>query len=470
MSQNKYDLVVIGSGPGGYVASIVAAQKGMKVASIEKRESLGGTCLNVGCIPSKAMLHASEQYENSVKVNGNEDWGIKCKEVTLDLDKLIKKKSGIVEELTKGIDYLFNKNKVKKYLGTAKIISSNEIEINNNGKIEKIHAEKIIIATGSTPTILPNIDIDETHIVTSTGALDLKKVPKKLIVIGAGVIGLEMGTVWRRLGSEVEVIEFLPRILPGMDNEVADKFMKILQKQGLKFKLSHSLESVKKVDGKVMLSIKDTNTNSLKQIDADVVLIAVGRKPNTSGLGLAELGLATDKHGFIEINNKFETSIKNIYAIGDVIKGPMLAHKAEEDGVAAVEIINGEAGHVDYNLVPGIIYTAPEVAVIGKTEEELKNDGISYNKGVFPLTANSRAKAIGHTDGMVKILADKSTDKILGAHMIGHEAGTVIHELSIAMGFGASSEDVARICHGHPTVNEAIKEAALATYSKAIHS
>ena len=470
MSQNKYDLVVIGSGPGGYVASIVAAQKGMKVASIEKRESLGGTCLNVGCIPSKAMLHASEQYENSVKVNGNEDWGIQCKEVTLDLNKLLKKKSGIVEELTKGIDYLFNKNKVKKYLGTAKIISSNEIEINNNGKIEKIHAEKIIIATGSTPTILPNIDIDETHIVTSTGALDLKKVPKKLIVIGAGVIGLEMGTVWRRLGSEVEVIEFLPRILPGMDTEVADKFMKILQKQGIKFKLSHSLESVKKVDGKVMLSIKDMDTNSLKQIDADVVLIAVGRKPNTSGLGLEELGLATDKHGFIEINNKFESSIKNIYAIGDVIKGPMLAHKAEEDGVAAVEIINGEAGHVDYNLVPGIIYTAPEVAVIGKTEEELKNDGISYNKGVFPLTANSRAKAIGHTDGMVKILADKSTDKILGAHMIGHEAGTVIHELSVAMGFGASSEDVARICHGHPTVNEAIKEAALATYSKAIHS
>ena len=470
MSQNKYDLVVIGSGPGGYVASIVAAQKGMKVASIEKRESLGGTCLNVGCIPSKAMLHASEQYENSVKLNGNEDWGIQCKEVTLDLNKLLKKKSGIVEELTKGIDYLFNKNKVKKYLGTAKIISSNEIEINNNGKTENIHAEKIIIATGSTPTILPNIDIDETQIVTSTGALDLKKVPKKLIVIGAGVIGLEMGTVWRRLGSEVEVIEFLPRILPGMDTEVADKFMKILQKQGIKFKLSHSLESVKKVDGKVMLSIKDTDTNSLKQIDADVVLIAVGRKPNTSGLGLEELGLATDKHGFIEINNKFESSIKNIYAIGDVIKGPMLAHKAEEDGVAAVEIINGEAGHVDYNLVPGIIYTAPEVAVIGKTEEELKNDGISYNKGVFPLTANSRAKAIGHTDGMVKILADKSTDKILGAHMIGHEAGTVIHELSVAMGFGASSEDVARICHGHPTVNEAIKEAALATYSKAIHS
>ncbi|MDC0092816.1 dihydrolipoyl dehydrogenase [Alphaproteobacteria bacterium] len=470
MSENKYDLVVIGSGPGGYVASIVAAQKGMKVASIEKRESLGGTCLNVGCIPSKAMLHASEQYENTVKLNGNEDWGIECKEVTLDLDKLLKKKSGIVEELTKGIDYLFRKNKVTKYLGTAKIISSQEIQINNNGKIQSIHSDKIIIATGSSATVLPNIVIDEKHIVTSTGALELKKVPKKLVVIGAGVIGLEMGTVWRRLGSEVEVIEFLPRILPGMDNEIADKFMKILKKQGLKFQLGHSLEAVKKVHGKVILSLKDIEADTLKELDADVVLIAVGRKPNTKDLGIEELNLVTDKHGFIEINSKFETSVPNIYAIGDVVKGPMLAHKAEEDGVAAVEIINGEAGHVDYNLVPGIIYTSPEVAVIGKTEEELKNEGTSYNKGVFPLTANSRAKAIGHTDGMVKILADKSTDKILGAHMIGHEAGTVIHELSIAMGFGASSEDVARICHGHPTVNEAVKEAALATYSKAIHS
>ncbi|MDA9632378.1 dihydrolipoyl dehydrogenase [Alphaproteobacteria bacterium] len=469
MSEKKYDLVVIGSGPGGYVASIVAAQKGMKVASIEKRKTLGGTCLNVGCIPSKAMLHASEQYENSVKLNGNEEWGITCKDVSLDLTKLLKKKSGIVEELTKGIDFLYKKNKVSKYIGTAKLITSNAIEITNDNTKDIIHAENIIIATGSEAAHLPNINIDEKKIVTSTGALELKEVPKKMIVIGAGVIGLEMGTVWRRLGSEVEVIEYLPRILPGMDNEVAEKFMKILEKQGLNFKLGHAVESTKIVEDKVILSIRDVAKENIEEIEADVVLVAVGRKPNTNGLGLKDLKLDIDEQGFIETNSNFQTSINNIYAIGDVIKGPMLAHKAEEDGVAAVEIINGEAGHVDYNLVPGIIYTAPEVAVIGKTEEELKEEGIVFNKGVFPLSANSRAKAINHTDGMVKILSDKSTDKILGAHMIGHEAGTVIHELSIAMGFGASSEDVARICHGHPTVNEAIKEAALATYSKAIH-
>ena len=469
MSDKKYDLVVIGSGPGGYVASIVAAQKGMKVASIEKRKTLGGTCLNVGCIPSKAMLHASEQYENSVKLNGNEEWGITCKDVSLDLTKLLKKKSGIVEELTKGIDFLYKKNKVSKYIGTAKLITSNAIEITNDNTKDIIHAENIIIATGSEAAHLPNINIDEKKIVTSTGALELKEVPKKMIVIGAGVIGLEMGTVWRRLGSEVEVIEYLPRILPGMDNEVAEKFMKILEKQGLNFKLGHAVESTKIVEDKVILSIRDVAKENIEEIEADVVLVAVGRKPNTNGLGLKDLKLDIDEQGFIKTNSNFQTSINNIYAIGDVIKGPMLAHKAEEDGVAAVEIINGEAGHVDYNLVPGIIYTAPEVAVIGKTEEELKEEGIVFNKGVFPLSANSRAKAINHTDGMVKILSDKSTDKILGAHMIGHEAGTVIHELSIAMGFGASSEDVARICHGHPTVNEAIKEAALATYSKAIH-
>ena len=470
MSEKNYDLVIIGSGPGGYVASIVAAQKGMKVASIEKRKTLGGTCLNVGCIPSKAMLHASEQYENSIKLHGNQEWGINCIGISLDLKKLLKKKSNIVEELTKGIDFLYKKNKVSKYIGTAKLITPNKIEIINDNDSEVINAKNIIIATGSEPTHLPNINVDEKQIVTSTGALDLKEVPKKMIVIGAGVIGLEMGTVWRRLGSEVEVIEYLPRILPGMDNEIAEKFLKILQKQGLNFKLSHSVESSKSINGKVELVIKNIENKKLEKLEADVVLVAVGRRPNTNGLGLEDLKLDTDKYGFINVNDKFETSVPNIYAIGDVIKGPMLAHKAEEDGVAAVEIINGEAGHVDYNLVPGIIYTSPEVAVIGKTEEELKTNGLDYNKGVFPLSANSRAKAINHTDGMVKILSDKSTDKILGAHMIGHEAGTVIHELSIAMGFGASSEDVARICHGHPTVNEAIKEAALATYSKPIHS
>ena len=469
MSDKKFDLVVIGAGPGGYVAAIVAAQKGMRVACVEKRKTLGGTCLNVGCIPSKALLHASEQYENSIKSNGNEEWGIRYKEVSLDLPKLLKKKLGIVDELTKGIDFLFKKNKVTKYIGAAKILSSNEIEIMNNEKADIINADKIIIATGSESTNLPNINVDEKKIVTSTGALELDKVPEKMIVIGAGIIGLEMGTVWRRLGAEVEVVEYLPRILPGIDDEIANNFMKILQKQGVKFKLAHSVEKAQIINDKVLLSVKDINNNAYDELEADVALVSVGRKPNTNGLGLEKLSLKIDKHGFIETNENFQTSISNIYAIGDVIKGPMLAHKAEEDGVAAVEIINGEAGHVDYNLVPGIIYTSPEVAVIGKTEEELKAEGIAYNKGTFPLMANSRAKAISHTDGMVKILSDKSTDKILGAHMIGHEAGTVIHELSIAMGFGASSEDVARICHGHPTVNEAIKEAALATYSKAIH-
>ena len=469
MSEKKFDLVVIGAGPGGYVAAIGAAQKGMRVACIEKRKTLGGTCLNVGCNPSKALLHASEQYENSIKSNGNEEWGIRYKEVKLDLSKLLKKKLGIVDELTKGIDFLFKKNKVTKYIGAAKFLSPNEIEIMNSEKTDVINADKIIIATGSESTNLPNINVDEKKIVTSTGALELDKVPEKMIVIGAGIIGLEMGTVWRRLGAEVEVVEYLPRILPGIDDEIANNFMKILQKQGVKFKLAHSVEKAKIINNKVLLSVKDINNNTHNELDTDVALVSVGRKPNTNGLGLEKLNLKIDKHGFIETNENFQTSISNIYAIGDVIKGPMLAHKAEEDGVAAVEIINGEAGHVDYNLVPGIIYTSPEVAVIGKTEEELKAEGISYNKGTFPLMANSRAKAIRHTDGMVKILSDKSTDKILGAHMIGHEAGTVIHELSIAMGFGASSEDVARICHGHPTVNEAIKEAALATYSKAIH-
>ena len=469
MSDKKYDLVVIGAGPGGYVASIVASQKGMKVATIEKRETLGGTCLNVGCIPSKAMLHASEQYENAIKSNGMNEWGINCKDVSLDLKKLLNRKSNIVTDLTKGIGFLFGKNKITNYVGTAKIISATQIEVNNNGTKDIINTNKIIIATGSEPSSLPNINIDEKIIVTSTGALELKAVPKKMTVIGGGVIGLEMGTIWRRLGAEVEVIEYLPRILPGMDSEIAEKFMKILQKQGIKFKLGHSVETAKTDNDKVKLTIKDVINGNIEKLESDVVLVAVGRKPNTNGLGLKELGLEIDKHGFINTNSNFETSVPNIYAIGDVIKGPMLAHKAEEDGVAAVEIINGEAGHVDYNLVPGIIYTSPEVAVIGQTEENLKDQGIEYNKGVFPLSANSRAKAIGHTDGMVKILSDKSTDKILGAHMIGHEAGTVIHELSVAMGFGASSEDVARICHGHPTINEAIKEAALATYSKPIH-
>ena len=470
MSEKNYDLIVIGAGPGGYVASIVAAQKGMKVANIEKRETLGGTCLNVGCIPSKALLHASEQYEINLKNTGNFDWGIEVDNVKLDLQKLMKKKLGIVEDLTKGINFLFNKNKIDRFIGEAKILKENKVKILANKKEEIIKAKNIIIATGSNPSKLRNVDIDESKVVSSTGALKFDKVPKKLVVIGAGVIGLEMGTVWRRLGSEVEVIEFLPRILNGMDTEISEKFMKILVNQGIKFRLGWSVEKTS-INGDVVdLQIKEQLNSNEEKLQADAVLVAVGREPNTQNLGLSDIGLKLDKKGFIETDENFETNISNIYAIGDVIKGPMLAHKAEEDAVALVELINNEAGHIDYNLVPNIIYTSPEVASIGLTEDDLKEKKIPYNKGVFPFSANSRAKAIGHTDGMVKILSDKNTDKILGSHIIGHEAGTIIHELSIAMGFGASSEDVARICHGHPTVNEAIKEAALATFSKAIHS
>ena len=470
MSKTNYDLIVIGAGPGGYVASIVAAQKGMKVANIDKRETLGGTCLNVGCIPSKALLHASEQYENNVKNNGNSDWGIEFDNIRLDLNKLMNKKLGIVDDLTKGINFLFNKNKIDRFVGEAKITKENNVIIFNGGKEEVIQGKNIIIATGSKPSNLNNIQIDEKKIVSSTGVLELDKVPKKLVVIGAGVIGLEMGTVWRRLGSEVQIIEFLPRILNGMDSEISDKFMKILVNQGIKFKLGCSVERASVKGDVVTLNLKDQSSLKEESLEADVVLVAVGRSPCTDDLGLNEIGVKIDKYGFVEINNKFETSIKNIYAIGDVIKGPMLAHKAEEDAVALVEFINNEAGHIDYNLVPNIIYTSPEVASIGSTEDDLKENKSLYNKGIFPFSANSRAKAIDHTDGMVKILSDKENDKILGAHIIGHEAGTIIHEISVAMGFGASSEDVARICHGHPTVNEAIKEAALATYSKAIHS
>ena len=470
MSKKNYDLIVIGAGPGGYVASIVAAQKGMKVANIDKRETLGGTCLNVGCIPSKALLHASEQFENNLKNNGNSDWGIEFDNIRLDLNKLMNKKLGIVDDLTKGINFLFNKNKIDRFIGEAKIIKENNVIIFKAGKEEVIQGKNIIIATGSKPSNLNNIQIDEKKIVSSTGVLELDKVPKKLVVIGAGVIGLEMGTVWRRLGSEVEIIEFLPRILNGMDGEISDKFMKILINQGIKFRLGCSVERASLIGSVVKLNLKDQLSLKEESLEADVVLVAVGRSPNTENLGLNEIGIKIDKHGFVEINNQFETSIKNIYAIGDVVKGPMLAHKAEEDAVALVELINNEAGHIDYNLVPNIIYTSPEVASIGSTEDDLKENKTSYNKGIFPFSANSRAKAIDHTDGMVKILSDKENDKILGAHIIGHEAGTIIHEISVAMGFGASSEDVARICHGHPTVNEAIKEAALATYSKAIHS
>ena len=469
MSEKKYDLVVIGAGPGGYVASIVAAQKGMKVANIEKRETLGGTCLNVGCIPSKALLHASEQYENNVKNNANLSWGIKTSDVSIDVQQLMKKKSTIVDELTKGINFLFNKNKIDKYVGEATLVNKNEIQINGKGKTEKIFAEKIIIATGSEPSNLNNIKIDEQKIVTSTGALDLKSVPKKVIVIGAGVIGLELGTVWRRLGSEVEVIEFLPRVLNGMDSEVSEKFHKILLQQGLKFKLEHSVEKTSLIKDKVHVEIKDLKTSKTDILEADIVLVAVGRRPNTDNLGLEKIGVKVDKRGFVETDDKFKTSVDNIYAIGDVIKGPMLAHKAEEEGIAVAEYLAGKYGHVNYDVIPGVVYTSPEVAYVGKTEEELKLKKISYNVGKFPFLANSRAKINDEADGFVKILADKTTDKILGVHMIGPDVGNMIAEMALAMEFGASAEDVARTCHAHPTLTEAIKEAALAVDKRPIH-
>ena len=470
MTKKAYDIAVIGAGPGGYVASIIAAQKGMSVVNIEEKATLGGTCLNVGCIPSKSLLHASEQYENNVCKSRNSDWGIDVKKIDLNIEKMMHKKTEIIGELTSGIDFLFKKNKISRLIGKAKIKKDNQIEISLAKKIETLSAKKIIIATGSKPSVIKNIEIDENRILSSTGALELKKVPKKMVIVGAGVIGLEMGTIWRRLGSEVEIIEFQSGILNGMDLEITDKFKKILEKQGLKFRLNTSVINARVTGKSVDLELKKNDEKKTEVLKCNKVLVATGRIPNTESLGLKEIGVKLDKNGFISVSEKFETSRKDIYAIGDVINGPMLAHKAEEDARALIEMINGESGHIDYNLVPNIIYTSPEVASIGLNEEQIQKSEIDYNKGIFPFMANSRAKAIGHTDGFVKILSDKKTDRILGAHIIGHEAGTIIHELCFAMGFGASSEDVSRICHGHPTVNEAIKEAALATYSNPIHS
>ena len=465
---NDFDLTVIGAGPGGYVAAIRASQLGMKVAVIEERKSLGGTCLNIGCIPSKALLNSSEKYE-SINSAQLEDFGINLSSVKLNIPKMMENKDNIVSDLTKGIEFLFKKNKISSFEGNGYISSPNEIIVSKNEKEEVIKSNKILIATGSVVAPLNNIKIDEKNIVSSTGALELKKVPKRLIVVGGGYIGLEMGTVWRRLGSQVTVIEYLDRILPGMDSEVAKKFKLILQKQGIDFKLNTAIKDARVDKGLVYLSANNNLTKENLSFEADVVLIATGRIPNTQNLGLDTLGIKLSQKGEILVNNNFETNVSNIYAIGDVIPGPMLAHKAEEDGIAAVEIMNGVAGHVNYDLVPGIVYTSPEVATLGKTEDELKESQINYNKGVFPFSANSRARAINHTDGFVKILSDKNSDKVLGVHIIGHEAGNLVHEVATAMSFGGSAEDIARTCHGHPTLNEAVKEAALAAGTGAIH-
>ena len=464
---DKFQAVVIGGGPGGYVCAIRLAQLGLKTACVESRGSLGGTCLNVGCIPSKSLLNLSEEFH---KVKNLSNKGIEVGEVKLNLDKMMKSKDKAVTVLTKGVEFLLKKNKVTYYKGVGSFKSKNEISIIDTDNNETlIFSEKVIIATGSVPVALPGISFDEKIIVSSTGVLKLDKVPKKLMVVGGGYIGLEMGSVWSRLGSEVHVVEFLDHITPGMDKEISNEFMKILKKQGIKFHMQHKVEKITKKNSSAIVLTLDKDGNR-KDFDCDVVLVSVGRKPNTEGLNLEKIGLNLDDKNRIQTDKNFKTNLENIYAIGDVITGPMLAHKAEDEGIAVAENIAGQSGHVNYDTIPGVIYTTPEVASIGKTEEQLKESNIKYKIGKFSFMANSRAKAIDDTEGFVKILADEKTDKVLGAHLIGPHAGELIAEIGIAMEFGASSEDIARTCHAHPTFSEAVKEAALSVDKRAIHS
>ena len=463
----KFEVVIIGGGPGGYVCAIRLAQLGIKTACIESRGTLGGTCLNVGCIPSKSLLNLSENFH---KAKHFSNLGIEVGKIKLNLKKMMKNKDEAVNILTKGIEFLFKKNKVTYYKGTGSFKTYNQISIvdDKNKKIV-IETDKTIISTGSEPVSLPGIKFDEKVIISSTGALSLSAVPKKMVVVGGGYIGLEMGSVWSRLGAEVHVIEFLDHITPGMDKEISKEFLQILKKQGINFHLETKVDSIKK--NNKIVTVLTTNKESKKiNFSCDVVLISVGRKPNTKNLNLESIGVLLDDKKRIKVNNKFQTNVDNIYAIGDVIKGPMLAHKAEEEGIAIAELIAGQSGHVNYDTIPGVIYTFPEVASIGKTEEQLKNLNIKYKIGKFPFMANSRAKAINETQGFVKILADEKTDRVLGTHIIGPNAGEMIAEIAIAMEFGASSEDIARTCHAHPTFSEAIKEAALSVDKRAIHS
>ena len=465
MSQ-KFDSVVIGGGPGGYVCAIRLAQLGFKTACIESRGSLGGTCLNIGCIPSKNLLNISENFH---KAKNFEKMGIEIGKLKLNLEQMMKNKDQAVSVLTKGVEFLLKKNKVTYLKGHGSFKSANEIIIKNKDKEHIIQTEKIVISTGSEPMSLPGINFDEERILSSTGALSIKKLPKSMIVVGGGYIGLEMGSVWSRLGTEVTVIEFLDHITPGMDKEISNEFMKILKKQGISFNMNTKVEKIIKKNDGVIVETSDNNGNNNKH-EVDVVLISVGRKPYTNNLNLKNVGIDLDQKGRIKVNKKFETNVKNIFAIGDVIDGPMLAHKAEEEGIAVAELISGQSVHVNYDIIPGVIYTSPEIAAVGKTEEQLKDMSIGYKVGKFPFMANSRAKAINEPEGFVKILADKSTDKVLGVHIIGPHAGEMIAEISVAMEFGASSEDIARTCHAHPTFSEAIKEAALAVDKRQIHS
>ena len=463
----KFQAVVIGGGPGGYVCAIRLAQLGLKTACIESRGSLGGTCLNVGCIPSKSLLNLSEEFH---KVQNLSNKGIEVGEVKLNLSKMMKSKDKAVTVLTKGVEFLLKKNKVTYFKGHGSFKSKNEInikDVDNNETI--ISAENIIIATGSVPVSLPGTDFDEKTILSSTGALKIEQVPKKMVVVGGGYIGLEMGSVWSRLGSEVHVVEFLEHITPGMDREISQEFMKILKKQGIKFHMQHKVEKIQKNSEGAVVSTSDKDGNK-KDFDCDVVLISVGRKPNTEGLNTQAAGIELDEKQRVKTDKNFKTNQNNIYAIGDVITGPMLAHKAEDEGIAVAENIAGQSGHVNYDTIPGVVYTTPEVATIGKTEEQLKEKNIDYKIGKFSFMANSRAKAIDDAEGFVKILADAKTDKVLGAHLIGPHAGELIAEIGVAMEFGASSEDIARTCHAHPTFSEAVKEAALSVDKRAIHS
>lgn len=468
MSDDKFDLVVIGGGPGGYVAAIRAAQLGLKTACVDKRDTLGGTCLNVGCIPSKALLHASELYETAEKDFPN--FGIGVGELKLDLKQMLAGKDKTVEELTGGIAFLFKKNKVEHVVGAGSITDAGTVGVTGKGgKKRVLKADNIIIATGSEVSPLPGVEIDGKRVITSTEALSLAKVPKHMLVIGGGVIGLELGSVWRRLGAELTVVEYMPMLLPGMDGEVSKTMARILKKQGAKIKLSTKVTGVKTTKSGASVTVEPAAGGDAETIKCDMVLVSVGRRPFTAGLGLENVGIKLDEAGRIPVDGSFATSAAGIYAIGDVIEGPMLAHKAEDEGYACASNIAGQTGQVNHDVIPSVVYTMPEVAAVGKTEEQLKEAGQAYNVGKFPFTANSRAKANHQTDGFVKILADAETDRVLGVHIIGADAGNMIAEAALAMEFGASSEDIALTCHAHPTETEAFKEAAMAAFDKPIH-
>ncbi len=462
----KFDVTVIGGGPGGYVCAIRLSQLGLKTACIESRGSLGGTCLNIGCIPSKSLLNLSEKFHSAKNF---EKIGIETGEIKLNLDKMMKNKDKAVTVLTKGVEFLFKKNKVTYFKGKGSFENEKSIKIEGSEGTKIIQTDKTIISTGSEPVSLAGVDFDEERILSSTGALSISKLPNKMIVVGGGYIGLEMGSVWSRLGTEVTVVEFLDHITPGMDRDISNEFMKILKKQGIKFNLNTKVDKITKNSNGVTVETSQNDGQKVKH-DVDVVLISVGRRPYTKNLNLDKVGVKLDEKGRVKVNKNFETNVKNIYAIGDVIDGPMLAHKAEEEGIAVAELIAGQSGHVNYDIIPGVVYTSPEVAYVGKSEEQLKKENIGYKIGKFPFIANSRAKAIDEPEGFVKILADQSTDKVLGVHIIGPHAGEMIAEMAVAMEFGASSEDIARTCHAHPTFSEAIKEAALSVDKRQIHS